>query len=51
MPPFNIVSRKSTPEIVLSSKNYRKVKMKGGIGWMTKYRGSAVQNICSNNAI
>ena len=41
MPPFNVISRRSIPEIVLSSKetkNYKKVKMKGGLSWMTKYR-------------
>ena len=26
----------SIPEIVLSSKNYKKAKMKGGLSWMTK---------------
>ena len=36
MPPFNVISIKSTSEIVLSSKiNYKKEKMKGGLSWMT----------------
>ena len=42
MPPFNVISIRSTPEIVLSSykktKNNKKEKMKGGLGWMTNYR-------------
>ena len=38
MPPCNDISIRSTPEIMLSSKNYKKAKMKGGLSWMTKYR-------------
>ena len=39
MPPFNVISIRSAPEIVLSSeKNYKKAKMKKGLRWITKYR-------------
>ena len=35
MPSFQVSSRRSTPEIVLiKDKNYKKAKMKGGLGWM-----------------
>ena len=34
MPPFNVISIRSTLEIVILSINYKKVKMKVGLGWM-----------------
>ena len=35
---FNLISIGFTPEIFLSSKNYKKAKIEGGLSWMTKYR-------------
>ena len=39
MTPFNAISIRSTPEIVISSKrNHNKAMMKRGLCWMTKYK-------------
>ena len=41
MLPFHVVSRRSPHQKLffdLKDQNYKKAKMKGGLGWMKKYR-------------
>ena len=45
MPPFNVISRRSTPE----TKNYKKVKLNGGLGWMTKIRNELARFFNGNH--